>query len=388
MTRSYQEGDPPDLGLGDDRIASAGPAKTSEGNGVGSRHFTVFTHTAGLPFRLLYSKSSDSTRREEVSCEKKLIFTIMSKKSQGFQAATGPVAGPHPESRGAPDAAGRRDPHRADEVSGTVPAGPEADPKAPLALPILRLFRDGRAERVDDPVIREVRRSLWVDGAEETRRALSPGYEAEWAIGVLRSRGRIERRGDLESIRVEEGRVQVRLRRPPPGPPARARHLPSSFRTTPGTILSGIEWIQEEPLYRATGAVHVTALIRPDGTRLIRIPDVGRHNAADKALGWATERDIEPAGLCAITSGRLPEDLVAKFAAVGVPLVASVSAATAEGIRRASAQGMTLIGFCRGERMNVYCGAERLFGDGAPPLPAASEPPDRPERERLPGTPP
>jgi FdhD protein len=89
--------------------------------------------------------------------------------------------------------------------------------------------------------------------------------------------------------------------------------------------------------------------------------DVGRHNALDKVVGWAFARDLLPLEesiLCA--SGRLSFELVQKAACSGCPILIGVGAPSSLAIELAESQRLTLCGFVRGERMNVYTGADRV----------------------------
>lgn len=126
-------------------------------------------------------------------------------------------------------------------------------------------------------------------------------------------------------------------------------------------IMSGIDWIAEAPLFLKTGCVHVAALIRPDGEKLFRVEDIGRHNAVDKAVEWLRKSGIAPKDVAIITSGRQPADMVQKSLDAGIPLMASISAATVQGMEAAQSGNMTLIGFARGNRMNVYSAPERVI---------------------------
>ncbi|HQF91635.1 MAG TPA: formate dehydrogenase accessory sulfurtransferase FdhD [Synergistaceae bacterium] len=244
---------------------------------------------------------------------------------------------------------------------------------------VLRWSKSQGPRTIQDTLMTERRMDLVVDGVPEVTVVFTPGMEREWALGYLLSSRRIGGLADVASLELRPGQILVALRRALPGvgPRGRLLHSGSSalhspevsstdfpvfppWRTTFDIVMSGIDWIQEEELFRATGAVHVVALLRPDGTRILRVSDVGRHNAADKALGGASLRGEDLGRTMAITSGRLPDDMVFKFLGGGIPLVASVSAPTAEGVARARHNGMTLVGFCREERMNVYCGEDRL----------------------------
>lgn len=113
--------------------------------------------------------------------------------------------------------------------------------------------------------------------------------------------------------------------------------------------------------FKRTGGLHACALFDLNGQLLALREDVGRHNALDKVLGWALlENRLPLSEHILLLSGRTSFEMMQKSLAGGVPIVAAISAPSSLAVEFARDSGQTLVGFLRGERMNIYAGAERV----------------------------
>ena len=143
----------------------------------------------------------------------------------------------------------------------------------------------------------------------------------------------------------------------PPGPEVSAQtvySLPGKLREAQG-------------LFDATGGLHAAALFDAKGELLTLREDVGRHNATDKLVGWALlEGRLPLADHVVLVSGRSSFEILQKCLTAGVPIVCAISAPSSLAVDVARQFGITLVGFLRGGKFNVYAGFERVrIADGS-----------------------
>ncbi len=140
---------------------------------------------------------------------------------------------------------------------------------------------------------------------------------------------------------------------PTPGHP---QIEPSTLYQLPGLLRDA------QATFELTGGLHAAGLFQTDGGLLLLREDIGRHNAVDKVIGAAFQHGMTPPfkDSLLMVSGRAGFELVQKATMAGIPLLAAVGAPSSLSVELAASGGLTLIGFLRGERFNVYTCPERI----------------------------
>jgi FdhD protein len=279
------------------------------------------------------------------------------------------------------------------------------DPAAVQAVDLLRCDAAGAAPD-RDWVAREEPLEIQLHGATLAVVMRTPGHDAELARGFLVTERVVQRAGDIAAIRhcslvpqpeAEDNVVAITLR---DGVAvdldALRRNLFASSSCgvcgkatmdnalavappldDPATFDAGFfdgladRLAAAQPIFTRTGGLHAAALFAPDGALLAVREDIGRHNAVDKVIGWALERDRVPlAGHVLVVSGRISFEIVQKALAARLPVVAAVSAPSSLAVDLAERAGLMLVGFLRGGRFNVYGKRDRLqtFSIVPPPI--------------------
>lgn len=272
-------------------------------------------------------------------------------------------------------------------------------------VPILRVDGAVGVTAIDTLAVEEPLevRLVWGPSGERRDKALSitmrtPGSDLELAVGFLVGEGIVRRKEAVLSVR-HEGRaarpdgtsnvVRVELAEDVCVDVARLeRHFYTTsscgvcgktsieaLRTiAPPLLADGAPTITaavlhalphalraSQPTFDATGGLHAAALFNPRGELLSLREDVGRHNAVDKVVGGLAFRgELPSSATVLLVSGRASFELVQKARMAGVPLLAAVGAPSSLAVELAREGGMTLVGFLRDGRFNVYSGPDRI----------------------------
>ncbi|RKY62767.1 MAG: formate dehydrogenase accessory sulfurtransferase FdhD [Candidatus Latescibacterota bacterium] len=249
--------------------------------------------------------------------------------------------------------------------------------------PVLRIDRE-KAEVVRDPVAEEFQLTIFLNGRELVTLACSPAHMEYLALGFLRSEGFIRGREDVEKVILDSRNGVVRITAKgdfdPDAPfkrfitsgcgkgigyyrvqDAALKEVKAELKVPPSAIFGLMGEFQKlSKVYRETGGVHSAALCDTERV-LIFEEDIGRHNALDKVFGRCLWEGFSTSGRIVLTTGRVSSEVVLKVVRMGIPFLASRSAPTDLAVRFAEGLGVTLIGFVRGSRMNVYTHGERML---------------------------
>jgi len=250
-------------------------------------------------------------------------------------------------------------------------------------------------QEIEDLVIKEYSLTITLNGQEIVTLVCSPRNLDELAIGYLFSEEFIRDRKDLKEIKIdsEQGIIAIQtvggsLRHPPGGlksfkgsSSGISYGSPEELLSSNGVNLRGysLNDVSEYPVlnykmvfkfveklhnlssvFKKTGGVHNSLLADTSGKGVVFREDIGRHNTIDKLIGHLVLYGIFPEDKVIVLSGRISSEILLKTARARIPLMVSAAAPTEQAIQLAEKLGITLIGFVRAKKMNIYTHSERI----------------------------
>jgi len=245
-------------------------------------------------------------------------------------------------------------------------------------LPCIKVTGDS-TEKGFHEVIEESPYALFVNGRHTMTAMMSPESLEDFVTGYLFTEQIIKAPDEIESIRVEEHRISVITKNlfKSLGPkktilsgcggsasfidPEKLPKIESTLSVTPELISRMTKKALESELHQITGGIHVVALAGAE--EIITVSeDIGRHNALDRVIGYALRQKIDLSQTFVIVSGRISSEMVRKCLVANIPVIVSRGATTTLAVDIAEKNGLTIVGFARGSKMNVYTHPLRILG--------------------------
>ena len=251
----------------------------------------------------------------------------------------------------------------------------------------ITVYNQGLIECRQDAIILEKPLTLFLNHVELVTMICSPGGYEELGVGFLISEGLLHKPSDITSLscRAEEGLLWVETRCPTPqtrnflrrhmgsccgkgraglyfiNDARQVKSVESNQCFSAQHLLRLMNCLEEQSTaFRMTGGAHSAALGN-DSDLLFLYEDIGRHNAVDKVLGYAFLHEIETKDKCLLLSGRIASEILIKAARTNIPLVLSRAAPTDLTIELAEELNITVVGFARGERLNIYSHPDKII---------------------------
>lgn len=239
-------------------------------------------------------------------------------------------------------------------------------------------YSPNKTEIVSNMIVTDTPLIIFLNGNELSTLICSPGNYEALAVGFLLSEGLIHKYDDIKEICLCEEEGIINIKTVSSGclknnclkkketlfflSNARRQEIISSTKKISASYLLKLMSLLEEQsnTFRLTGGVHSVALADSTGL-LVRYEDIGRHNAVDKVLGHVLLNHISPVDKCILISGRVAPDIIMKVARSGIALIVSRSAPTNMALELSNQFGISVVGFARGEKLNVYTHTERVI---------------------------
>ncbi len=239
-------------------------------------------------------------------------------------------------------------------------------------------YKNGKTENVEEKVVLDETVTLTINN--DISRSLSAIEDSleEFAVGYLFNENMVKSMDDIKKIEVDGNQIKAEIddtllktnetvlcSDSAGGWRSKIKHVnpvESDFQVHVSELIDRIEELKNNAeIWQATGGTHVAGIVFED--QFIVKEDVSRHVAVDKVIGYGILHGFDLSRCYVIYSGRMPADMVIKMTRAGVPILASNAAPANSGYNIAKKGNITLVGFLRGQRCNIYNNQNRVIFD-------------------------
>lgn len=237
-------------------------------------------------------------------------------------------------------------------------------------------YKNGKITDVTENVVKDSTITLTINN--KIKRSLSAIEDSlkEFAVGYLFNENMVKTLEDIEKIEIDGNKINVEINDTllktketvlcsdsAWGWRSKINNIEpvtSNFQVKSDELIERIEELKNNAqIWQATGGTHVAGIVYKDN--FIVKEDVSRHVAVDKVIGYGILHDYDLSNCYVIYSGRMPADMVIKIVRAGIPVLASNAAPAYSGCETAKKGNVTLVGFLRGQRFNVYNNKNRII---------------------------
>lgn len=237
-------------------------------------------------------------------------------------------------------------------------------------------YKNGKINYVTEKVVKDSTITLTINN--EINRNLSAIEDSleEFAVGYLFNENMVKSLEDIEKIEINENHINVEIddkllktketvlcSDSSGGWRSKIKEIEpisSDFQVEADELINRIEELKNNAqIWQATGGTHVAGIVYKNN--FIVKEDVSRHVAVDKVIGYGILHNYDLSNSYVIYSGRMPADMVIKIVRSGIPVLASNAAPAYSGCETAKKGNVTLVGFLRGQRFNVYNNKNRII---------------------------
>lgn len=234
-----------------------------------------------------------------------------------------------------------------------------------------------KASSVEEKVVNDEEIELIINDSVSRRFSISPCFLREFAVGYLLGEGLAGSLSDITDIEIESKTIKAKIdladfdirKELVVGSDCfggwRTKiefvgRVESDFKVSREDIFKAFDRLKKEAkVWQETGGTHVAGLV--SGDKFTVIEDVSRHVAVDKVIGAGALAGYDFSRSFIVYSGRMPADMMIKVARVGIPVIASNAAPTSSGVSVAKEAHVTMLGFVRDKRFNIYTHPERIL---------------------------